>query len=125
MWKRLRNALFLALGLWFLWQGAQSFLLLSVGVRKQATVENAVSSWGARNRVFTVYYILQAGGREWRGSGSATRRVSPGAGVPVRYLELYPGVNGVDSSGAMVLWGCVWSALSVPLILLNLRALTR
>jgi hypothetical protein len=121
MWHRVRRAAIVALGIWFLWNGIQQFLLLAVGEPKRAVVENVVSSWGARNRVFTVYYLFEKDGREWKGSGSATRRISPGSLVPVRYLSWHPGVNDVDSAGALTLWGCVWGVLGAIAVLAGSR----
>lgn len=103
---------------WLLWNGGKDFLLLAAGTQKQAVVEYSVSSWGARNRVYETHYWFQAEGREWRGSGSATRRLPAGAEVRIRYLSWAPAVNAAGSPGVLIFWGGLQSAGGVLALLL-------
>jgi len=96
-----------AVALWLLASGCREWLLLAAGETHSARVQYAVSSWGARNRSYTIYYAFEKDGREWRGSGDASRALPAGSAVRVLYWNLYPGINAVDAVGALILWGVV------------------
>jgi hypothetical protein len=100
---------------WLLWNGGKNLLLLAVGESGAGVTEYSVASRGARNRTYEVHYVLVQEGREYRGSGPASRAVPAGARVPVRFLAFAPSVNAADSGGALVLWTVLWLVPGVGL----------
>jgi len=87
---------------WLLWNAGLNLLLLAAGERGWAVAESSLPSWGARNRTYDVRYALRLNGKEYRGSGDASRAVAAGSRVPVRFLRFAPSANAVDSAGVLL-----------------------
>lgn len=106
---------------WLSWIAAVDLLLLAAGKEAPAVAEYSIASRGARNRTYEVHYVLFRDGKEYRGSGSASRALAAGSRVPVRVLSLAPSINSADSTTTLTLRGLCSLALGVALAVVAWR----